>query len=113
MVFSLPQTTMRRRMSYVAPPSGPVLVEDAGSSGANGIYTERGVFTDRPYYILEGEADDPSSNSITWDSERWVISGSGANLLYTSFDDVAFPWLATTWIELGGDLPVPTVIISP
>lgn len=90
------------------------IVSGAGTAAANGTYTERGTFTSKPFYTLDGQptppdpSADPSSLFWSGDSFSWVISG---DLLYISpeFEDTAFPWLATEWIESTGDSPPPIV----
>lgn len=87
------------------------IVSGAGTAGANGTYTERGDANGRPYYNLEGQPDNPFSSSIEWNgADMWTIRNSDGDAFYTSGDDVAFPWLVTTWGQ--GDFgvnPVPVV----
>ena len=93
--------------------TGPssVLVSDAGTIAAKGTYTKRGVNNGKPYYNLVGEPDVFDIMSVFWSGGAWDITDEDA--LYTSDEDVAFPWQVTTWNLINGSAPVPTVSESP
>jgi hypothetical protein len=86
-----------------------VIVSGAGSEDVNDTYTETGEENGKKYYNLnEGESVD--QGSISWDGSNWKIYNDGGDLLYTSTDDVEFPWQVTTWsIEEDGQFPTPTL----
>jgi hypothetical protein len=84
-----------------------VVVSDAGTISANGAYTERGVNDEKPYYNLVGADDAFDINSVYWAGDAWVIADNDP--LYTSDEDVAFPWQVTTWSMSNGDAPAPTL----
>jgi hypothetical protein len=87
-----------------------VIVSGAGSSEANGTYTERGEAAGKPYYNLVGEADSTSEYAIFWDGDRWRILDFQGDSYYESNEDVEFPWLVVTWsIADIGELPPPTL----
>jgi predicted butyrate kinase (DUF1464 family) len=84
-----------------------VVVSGAGTISANGTYTERGVNDGKPYYNLVGASDTFDINSVYWGGEAWGITGEDP--LYTSDEDVAFPWQVVTWSMSSGDAPAPTL----
>ena len=79
-------------------------VSGAGSSGVNGLYIEAGVFGGKKFYNLAS-----GGYVIAWDSPNWVIRTISSVTLYTSNNDVEFPWQVTTWSTASGSAPVPTV----
>ena len=79
-------------------------VSGAGSSGVNGLYIEAGVFGGKKFYNLES-----GGYVIAWDSPNWVIRTISSVTLYTSNNNVEFPWQVTTWSTASGSAPVPTV----
>lgn len=89
-----------------------VLVSGAGTASVNGTYT---VWASSPLngktaYVLSGtEPGDPGSDGIYWDGTQWRIYGDGGTFYYFSDDDVAEPWLVTTWQLDNGSEPFPTV----
>ena len=80
------------------------LVSGAGVSGVNGLYIEAGVFGGKKFYNLAS-----GGYVIAWDSPNWVIRTISSVTLYTSNNDVEFPWQVTTWSTASGSAPVPTV----
>ena len=85
-----------------------VVVSGAGTIAANGTYTKRGVNNGKPYYNLVGEPDTFDIMSVFWDGGgAWSITDE--DTLYTSDEDVAFPWQVTTWSMSNGNAPVPTL----
>ncbi len=104
--------------SVSAPASAPApaepsdaLVSGAGTVATNGTYTYRGIASGRNYYNLAGAPDFSVSRSIAWTGSYWAIYDIAANPLYTSADDVDFPWLAT-FVTADGDEPPPTITES-
>lgn len=82
-----------------------VLVSGAGTSAVNGTYLVDGTFNGKTRYTLVGGVT--GANSIAWYGTTWqIVSTTGQ---YTSFNDVAYPWLVTSWLTSGGSNPVPTV----
>lgn len=91
-----------------------IIVSGAGTAGANGLYTYRGTFQSRNYYLPEGEPNGPPDDGrdgIRWESDHWTLTESGLVDTYYSFDDVATPDLAI-WLVGDGSSPAPTVSIS-
>lgn len=82
-----------------------VLVSGAGTSAVNGTYLVDGTFNGKTRYTLVGGVT--GTNSIAWYGTTWQIVSTAGQ--YTSFDDVAYPWLVTSWLTSGGSNPVPTV----
>lgn len=83
-----------------------VVVSGAGSSEVNGTYEPGGFINDRPIYGF-------GVFTIWWEGGAWIIfegeAGSFGLTYYYSADDVAEPWLATTWGADSGFDPPPTV----
>lgn len=85
---------------------GPIqILSGAGTVAANGQWYYKGDFNNRPSYR---KADDALSD-LAWTGTLWVIVTAGATQ-YHSSDDVATPDLVTTWVNVGGSLPVPSVL---
>ena len=85
-----------------------VSVSGAGSSGVNGPYIDAGFFGGKRFYNLQS-----GGCVIAWDSPNWVIRNIASITLYTSNNNVEFPWQVTTWSAASGSAPVPTVSESP
>lgn len=88
-----------------------VLVAGAGTSAANGIDPFFGIVNGRAAYT-HGASGDPTAGGVYWSTvdAAWEIYDAGVgDVVYTSFDDVAFPWLAATWEIVAGDAPAPVV----
>lgn len=83
------------------------VVTGAGTSAANGTLSYFGQLNGRAAYVYDGSTD-PTVDGILWADAQWKINTSGAGV-YFSNDDVAFPWLVSTWEQNDGDLPVPVV----
>ncbi len=86
--------------------TGGILVSGAGTSAANGIYTEVAPINGRPSY-----ENDDSTWQLVWYGFYWLLwDGS---IQYKSNDDVATPDLCTTWIvHTGATAPAPTVTVD-
>jgi hypothetical protein len=85
-----------------------VTVTGAGTSAANGIYTQSGTTGGKPRYVN-------GSWSIFWDDTaffgQWVMGQNGRALSYYSDDDTATPDLVTTWqVNSGIGLPPPPAV---
>jgi hypothetical protein len=86
-----------------------VLVSGAGSSAVNGLYIGAGFIGGKKSYNSQS-----GSYALSWNGTNWGIRSSvGGIAIYTSSNNVEFPWQATTWIVGVGTLPVPTVSESP
>lgn len=88
--------------AYIA---SPVLmsIADTGNSNIDGTYDPNGTVNSRPAYIH-------AVNGITevfWTGAQWRILATDAIL--DSYDDVAQPWLTTTWILVSGTASDPTI----
>lgn len=88
---------------------GDICVLDAGTEIANGTYSYVGTIYGKLRY----------SNGtciIEWTGTSWVIKqplGPISILLYSSTDDVQYPYEVDNWTaESGGSLPVPTVVVG-
>ena len=89
--------------------SQAVFISGAGTAEANGIYTERGTNLGRPAYTLLGiQGFDEFLASIAWNGEGWAIHDTNGNSGYVSLEDVAFPWLVTSWTPFDDLAPAPT-----
>ena len=86
--------------------SNQITVSGAGTSGANGIYTQLGTQAGRPYYIKNGY-------HIEWNNgqNHWHISTtSPTSVLYVSTSDTAYPYQTTFVVDGGaGANPAPSV----
>jgi hypothetical protein len=92
------------------PPVTYILVTGAGLRWVNGIYTERGLYNGKKYYNLINSPDiGLDMAAITWVTglERWVIWDVYGDIIYTSSEDVEFPWETTTWIDFTNEYPPP------
>lgn len=85
-----------------------VLVAGAGTEAANGYYTKRGTSNGKGYFTLLGMPSHQVEGGVSWDGSIWVIYNAAGQLQYQSTDDVAYPWLVTTWTLVNGANPVPT-----
>ncbi len=92
---------------FQSPAQSSVLVEDAGSTIANGNYTYRGQFNNRPYYNLAGQADSTSLYAIFWNGASWRLTNAAGSVLYTAATG-DFPW-EEAWSASGGISPAPNV----
>jgi hypothetical protein len=105
--------TVTRTPSITASPvnTSNVCVSGAGSANANNTYTYDGIGANgRPIY--RNGLTFPSDATVNWTlTNQWEIRGDGFALVYYfSTDNVAYPWLVTTWQVSGGNSPVPTVV---
>ena len=90
-----------------------VSVSGAGSSEVDGIYTYSGENEGKPYYNLSGFSTFGQS-SVSWtDDAKWIVFPESGDAFYESEDDVEFPWQVTTWVEVEGGSPIPTVTEIP
>ena len=86
-----------------------VLVSGAGSSGVDGLYIETGTVFGKKFYVRQS-----GGYTLSWNGTNWGIRSSvGSIAIYTSSDNVEFPWQVTTWIVAAGILPFPSVSESP
>lgn len=89
--------------------SGPLdafVVSGAGSETTNGEYVRDGNSGARASYST-------GANTAIWNGGRWEIYDAAlGDVSYYSFDDVAYPWLVTTWETEAADGPAPAVMQS-
>ena len=85
-----------------------VLVSGAGSSEVNGLYIEAGVSDGKNFYNLQS-----GGYVIAWDNPNWVIRNITSITLYTSNNNVEFPWQVTSWSTASGSAPAPSVTDVP
>jgi hypothetical protein len=96
-----------RTVSGPDPETASAIVSGAGSASSNGTYERNGDVNGRPNYELLG------GNFIRWSGASWVLNDNTVGgTTYSSSDDVAYPWLVTTWVVEDGTEPVPTVTIG-
>lgn len=85
-----------------------VVVSGAGTEAVNGAYARNGTVGGKPSYLYDG-------NSLEWSigSAKWIIvDGSTGDAVYTSDDNVTYPWQVTTWAAFNdGISPLP--ILTP
>ncbi len=74
----------------------------AGESGCNGFWHPVGLANGKQSYRIG-----PNSLCI-WITDKWEMTDVQDDTMYSSMDDVAFPWLITTWVAESGALPLPT-----
>jgi hypothetical protein len=91
----------RRRVVIPPAPTGNMIVSGAGTAAVNGTYAPDGMLGGKPKFAV-------GLSLIRWGNDEWQITYDG-DAEYRSPDDVATPDLVTTWLEVGGPLPVPTV----
>lgn len=91
-------------------PADAALVVGSGAGGLiNGVYARNGDFGGRATYLCAG-----NGAYARWNVSQWELLTVGNALIYKSTDNVAFPWLVTTWIDdTAFSAPVPTVTQSP
>lgn len=86
------------------------VIAGAGTTAADGVYTDRGLFNGRVQYNLLGESSSSTDSAIVWDGTSWIITDdTGTELYNNNAEDVPLPWDSAVWIASGGDEPVPTV----
>jgi hypothetical protein len=107
--YMLSQWLVEEKGETAAPSS--VLVSGAGSEIVNGVYTERGTQSGKPYYNLVGEPNDLFIFSIFW-SGVWAIYEAD-DIGYVSEEDVEFPWQVTSWSVANLEAPAPTITEIP
>lgn len=84
-----------------------MVVSDAGTTNANGTYTQSGTIDGKPSYVK-------GIYSIQWISSyynQWRIT-DGQTILYYGADIVATPDLVTAWYVNQASTPAPTVALS-
>lgn len=84
-----------------------VVVQGAGESSVNGVYTERGSLSNRPYYNLSGESTDQDFSSIIYTSS-WNIIDENGDVVYGAASNSQYPWLQN-YSPVVGSPPAPTV----
>ena len=69
----------------------------------NGVYTYFDTFNGKPRY-QKPNRDDPvgTTDDVYWNGSQWEIFACMGDPLYSSTEDVAYPWLVTTWTEENG-----------
>ncbi len=87
------------------PETASAVVAGAGTAEANLTYPRAGEQDGRPRFLLD-------LREISWGGSQWNINGPDGFTLYFSNDDVAYPWLVTTWLPSDGSPPVPTVTMG-
>lgn len=81
-------------------------------------YSEAYEYDGRPAYLRDGETGDGDSPtwSVLWadsgSGQGWYITNGSAEVLYYSLDDVAGPWLCTTWVAGSGSNPLPVIVLN-
>jgi hypothetical protein len=83
------------------------------SANANGLYIQNGEFAEKAAYFLNGTDISNSQSFIVWNGSIWAIEEFEIGSVYTSDQDVAYPWLVTNWINVGPESDPPTVIEIP
>jgi len=90
----------------VAAPRDAFEFSGAGTETTNGVYTRNGNSGARAAYFS-------GANSVTWSGGTWdVYDDVLGDVSYYSFDDVAYPWLVSTWEIGSGDGAGPTATQS-
>lgn len=80
-------------------------VRSAGSSVVRGVYTKQGVENGKPVYMM-------GNYKLAWNGSLWRFTRRVAIftlVYYTSSNNVAYPWLVTTWTAVDGVTPLPEV----
>lgn len=81
-------------------PASRVLVSGANNYAGfvvNGVYNYLDLFGGRPRYVNDAQGE------IYWQPEGsiWILRVAGDNN-FVSYDNVVYPWLATTWVAQEG-----------
>lgn len=95
-------------------PDNYVVVDGAGTAAVNGVFVYNGDYGGKPYYNLVGQPNNVIQYSIFWNHGfEWSITGAASGTtLYSSEEDVDFPYDVLDWIAItgsGGLNPPPTV----
>lgn len=93
--------------SRIGSKSTSILVSGAGVPDINGIYSQDGLFNDKPIYYYYDELG--TMYYIYWIKKysKWTMNFNYE--LYKSYSDVWTPDLATWELSYDGILPIPTV----
>lgn len=84
-----------------------IIVSD--TADANGTYTERGTYNNRPYYNLVGVSNNEDTESIIYGT-NWAITDVNSDTLYYSDSYTGlYPWEITDWSALNGVSLSPTL----
>jgi hypothetical protein len=79
-----------------------ILVSGLTVANANGLYVQNGQENGKNVYFLNGTNFGNSQSSIYWNGTHWYIEELENGPLFESDQDVAYPWLVTTWTPLDG-----------
>lgn len=90
-------------------PGECVSVYGGGTGSVTAAYNARGTEELKPYYNVIGQAGSINTYAIVWPGVAWTVNDSAGFEVYYSNDDVAYPWLVTTWLLGTGVAPAPTV----
>lgn len=103
--------------------SDGVFVSGAGYERVNTLFITDGMSNGKPYYETANNSDDNSNVQLAWLSADDLSDGSGlpgwqfydvtTDNVYLSHDDVAFPWLVTTWINANAGVDPKPILTHP
>jgi len=86
-----------------------ILVSGLAVTNANGLYIRNGEENGKAAYFLNGTNTSNSQSFIVWNGDLWAIEELESGGVYTSDQDVAYPWLVTNWINVGPESDPPTI----
>lgn len=100
------QCSQRPPGGGVDPAIASAVVTGAGTASVNVTFPPSGQQNGRNYYLSVDETAE-----VVWSGFDWSINNADG-IAYSSPDNVAYPWLATTWLVVDGSLPAPTVTMG-
>ncbi len=74
-----------------------VLVSGLAVTNANGLYVRNGEEGGKAAYFLNGTNSGNSQSFIMWNGSIWAIEELEFGTIFSSNEDVAYPWLVTNW----------------
>jgi hypothetical protein len=89
-----------------------ILVSGLAVTNANGLYIRNGEENGKAAYFLNGTNTSNSQSFIVWNGDLWAIEELEYGTIFSSSEDVAYPWLVTNWINVGPESDPPTITLQ-
>jgi hypothetical protein len=90
-----------------------VLVSGLDVTNANGLYVRNGEENGKAAYFLNGTNTSNSQSFIVWNGDLWAIEELESGTIFSSSEDVAYPWLVTNWGFSGSEAVIESPSPSP
>lgn len=90
-------------------------VGNSGNNSSRSLHQDIGTLNGKRNYQTWGYGlpEEPTISGVFWTGTEWHLTDNQSAVLYRSTDDVAFPWLVTTWINGPGGGSNPQPILYP